>query len=121
MKGRSELETVDCPCHQKNFIVIYMLRLSTIKAIGSKTAGFRAVYCVRAFSTDKASGVAAGSEVLVYEGMFAKKMKWLRRISLGSTILSIAFMVSHCVQLSASHATDPVASLLLLPCYSPPP
>ena len=31
---------------------------------------------------------------VIYTGLFSNKMKWLRRISLGSTILSIAFFVS---------------------------
>lgn len=32
---------------------------------------------------------------VIYTGLFSNKMKWLRRISLGSTILSIAFFVSY--------------------------
>jgi hypothetical protein len=33
-------------------------------------------------------------EVLIYTGMFAGKMKWLRRVSLTSTVLSMFFLVS---------------------------
>lgn len=59
----------------------------------------RVQFDLRQFSTSDASKVSDAStkDVLLYTGLFAGKMKWLRRISLGSTCLSVAFVVSNLI------------------------
>ena len=62
-----------------------------------RTNKSHSLVCWRGFSVSNQSGKQSKDEqeILVYTGIFAGKMKWLRRISLGSTVLSVVFFVSY--------------------------
>eukprot|EP01032_Pedospumella_encystans_P015362 gene15362-17576_t len=49
------------------------------------------IVCLSARALSTSSKGEETTDVLLYTGLFAKKMKWLRRVSLGSSILSTGF------------------------------
>lgn len=64
---------------------------TTLRGYKTRSLFTKNVACLSVRTFSSSSKGEESTDVLLYTGLFAKKMKWLRRVSLGSSILSTGF------------------------------
>lgn len=91
-------------CHcvlvaHKMFAVSRLNRLQKVKSISSLRFNLVQFYSAEGAKPVSNNVPPVTSEVLVYEGKYNKRMKWLRKVSFTSAVLGTVFLVSNIVVL----------------------